>query len=303
MRFNTQALPLTAFLLAAVLFLAFSQEWVTGQGGFFGGDLAGIQSVLVPVGSMAQSQFDSILLELWVCPLSLITMLGILLYAIFKNAQAEGKDGQDLQAEFPLTKDKIALWLAGMVVAPVLLLGFLNFCKSTIPPISKASTFDKTEPNGGNGKFDTDSPDTLLINATGLQWWFSFHYPAQGIFTSNEMVFPTHTPVKVNLATKDVIQSFQQHGKVMQGNRMWQKFAEVDGLMDSRSIHGLFDRVESMAVAHTKLFTDDEAEAIAAFLLTLQSENSQELLMLSTRGTKAMSATTEDPRVGEEMII
>jgi hypothetical protein len=133
MRFNTQALHLTAFLLAAVLFLAFSQEWVTGQGGFFGGDLAGIQSVLVPVGSMAQSQFDSILLELWACPLSLITMLGILLYAIFKNAQAEVKDGQDLQAEFPLTKDKIALWLAGMVVAPLIFLGFLNFCKPTIP--------------------------------------------------------------------------------------------------------------------------------------------------------------------------
>ena len=68
----------------------------------------------------------------------------------------------------------------------------------------------------------------LTINVTGHQWWFSFHYPDHGIVTSNELVFPTKTAVKINLESNDVIHSFwlpKLAGKMDlmpgQTNKMW----------------------------------------------------------------------------------
>ena len=72
------------------------------------------------------------------------------------------------------------------------------------------------------------------VNATGLQWWFRFEYPAEQIngvgplTASNELVIPAGRPVRINLRTMDVIHSFwvpKLAGKVdmipNRGNFIW----------------------------------------------------------------------------------
>ena len=63
-----------------------------------------------------------------------------------------------------------------------------------------------------------DPPEgSLIIEATGQQWWFEFEYPEFGFTTANEMHVPVGRSISVNLFSNDVIHSFwapQLFGKV-----------------------------------------------------------------------------------------
>lgn len=50
--------------------------------------------------------------------------------------------------------------------------------------------------------------DSLVIVATGHQWWFEFAYPGQGVTTANELHIPVNRPVSIKLLSDDVIHSF-----------------------------------------------------------------------------------------------
>ena len=65
----------------------------------------------------------------------------------------------------------------------------------------------------------TDSPPegSMVVEATGKQWWFEFKYPDLGITTANELHVQAGKPVHVKLYSDDVIHSFwipQLAGKV-----------------------------------------------------------------------------------------
>ncbi len=54
-----------------------------------------------------------------------------------------------------------------------------------------------------------DPPEgSLVIEATGRQWWFEFEYPEYGITTANELHVPVGRSISVNLFSEDVIHSF-----------------------------------------------------------------------------------------------
>lgn len=48
----------------------------------------------------------------------------------------------------------------------------------------------------------------LTVEVTGYQFWWSVRYPRQGIVTANEIHIPVGQPVRVELASADVIHSF-----------------------------------------------------------------------------------------------
>ncbi len=50
--------------------------------------------------------------------------------------------------------------------------------------------------------------DALVIQVTGHQWWWEFHYPAQGVTTANEFYVPVGRPLALELSSADVIHSF-----------------------------------------------------------------------------------------------
>ena len=59
--------------------------------------------------------------------------------------------------------------------------------------------------------------DALVVEVTGHQWWWEFHYPAQNITTANELYLPENQEVYFKIMSADVIHSFwipQWGGKV-----------------------------------------------------------------------------------------
>ena len=71
------------------------------------------------------------------------------------------------------------------------------------------------------GTFAQNEPAQLEIDITGHQWWWEVRYPdplvpSHSFVTANEIHIPTHTPVLLRLATRDVIHSLwipNLHGK------------------------------------------------------------------------------------------
>lgn len=59
--------------------------------------------------------------------------------------------------------------------------------------------------------FQTQAPapaGALVIEVTGHQWWWEFHYPEYGVTTANEVYIPVGRTAKFELRTKDVLHSF-----------------------------------------------------------------------------------------------
>jgi cytochrome c oxidase subunit II len=52
------------------------------------------------------------------------------------------------------------------------------------------------------------SDDALRVEVTGHQFWWEFHYPAEGVTTANELWLPVDRPVNMRLGSTDVIHSF-----------------------------------------------------------------------------------------------
>lgn len=50
--------------------------------------------------------------------------------------------------------------------------------------------------------------EALVIEATGHQWWWEFHYPESGIVTANEAHIPVGRTVDFRLRSADVLHSF-----------------------------------------------------------------------------------------------
>lgn len=51
-------------------------------------------------------------------------------------------------------------------------------------------------------------PEALSIRVVGHMWWWEVRYPEQGIVTANEIHIPVGQPVRLELASADVIHSF-----------------------------------------------------------------------------------------------
>ncbi|HWQ13165.1 MAG TPA: cytochrome c oxidase subunit II [Roseiflexaceae bacterium] len=57
----------------------------------------------------------------------------------------------------------------------------------------------------------------VTVQVTGHQWWWEVRYPEQGFTTANEIHIPAGRPVRLELASADVVHNFwvpELHGKV-----------------------------------------------------------------------------------------
>lgn len=55
---------------------------------------------------------------------------------------------------------------------------------------------------------EAEPESALRVQVTGHQWWWEFRYPDLGIVTANELHVPVGQPVRLELASGDVIHSF-----------------------------------------------------------------------------------------------
>jgi cytochrome c oxidase subunit 2 len=49
---------------------------------------------------------------------------------------------------------------------------------------------------------------TLTVRVTAWQWWWDIHYPEQQFYTANEIHIPVGQPVRIELASGDVVHNF-----------------------------------------------------------------------------------------------
>ncbi|MGE0493638.1 MAG: cytochrome c oxidase subunit II [Vulcanimicrobiota bacterium] len=152
--------------------------------------LQGPQSTLDPSGPVAQYQMNVFLVTFWVSVGIFLVVGSFMVFCLYKfRHTGEVKRGENLpdqghgSAIVELGLILVSVGLVGIMVLPTLQ-GI--FWVGTLPP----------------------QENPLVIKVTGLQWWWRFEYPEEGVVTGNELAIPAGRPVKFELHTADVIHSF-----------------------------------------------------------------------------------------------
>lgn len=160
---------------------------------------SGIQHALDVRGPQAER-----IAELWwvlfaICTVVLVVVVVLAVWATFRGRRTD-------ETEIALsTRQSTKLVLAGGVIIPtIVLIGLLVHSVA----VGNAIT---SEPAG----------DALVVDVVGHQWWWEVNYPdrenvSRGFRTANELRIPVGRPVRVQLASRDVIHSFwvpNLHGK------------------------------------------------------------------------------------------
>lgn len=150
------------------------------------------QSALDPKGPIAQDQYNTFMLTLWVTTFLFVTVGGALAYSVIKFRMKPGDENG------PLPKQS-----HGSIFVELGLIGFSAVMLLIIAvPTLRGIVFMKKVP-------EAYAADAIEITVTGYQWWWEFEYLDEGgLITANEMVFPVGRAIKLNLVTDDVIHSF-----------------------------------------------------------------------------------------------
>jgi cytochrome c oxidase subunit II len=168
---------------------------VATAGLFEGG--AGVQSALDPAGPQAASISDLWWLMFAICTAIFVTVMAVLLYAVFHARARPGEAGPDAER-------RMTIAVGGAVaVTAIVLLVLLAASVST-----------------GKGLSSLATRDAVHIEVIGHQWWWEVHYadptPSQRVTTANEIHIPVGRPIVLKLTSRDVVHSFwapNLHGK------------------------------------------------------------------------------------------
>jgi len=118
-----------------------------------------------------------------------LVMLGIALFRRTREPADEGSPDTDVED----TTGRIGRWLFGWGVAAPFLVIAVVFGATLA-----AMRATPTEP----------SPDALVIEVVGHQWFYEVTYPDHGVRTTDELHLPVGREVALELASADVIHSF-----------------------------------------------------------------------------------------------
>jgi len=144
------------------------------------------QSALHPSSDFAGRLDDLFMQIFWWAVGVFVVVEGILLYTVVRWKEKPGRGR-------PREVHGNVLMEIGWTLAPALILVVI-----AIPTIRTIFLVDRP----------TTDPDALVIEVTGRQWWWEFHYPEMGITTANEMHTPVGRTVDLRLRSADVIHSF-----------------------------------------------------------------------------------------------
>ena len=145
----------------------------------------GEQSALDPAGPYAQDPHDLIRIVFAIALVVFILVQGLVVYSVIKFRRREDDDGSLPVQVHGNTRLEI-LW----TVIPALILAGI-----AVPTVQ--------------GIFaQTDAPeDALIVEVVGHRWWWEYYYPDYDIYTANELVIPTGTPVRLEMTAADPVHS------------------------------------------------------------------------------------------------
>jgi cytochrome c oxidase subunit 2 len=150
--------------------------------------------------------------ELWWILLAVGGVVFVLVMALLLVALLRRSRGDDLPAAALDNPGGGRMVLLGGVIMPVLVLtGVLALTINTLLALAAPAQADEN-----------------VVEVIGHQFWWEVRYPGAEVVTANEIHIPAGAPVRVRLATHDVIHSFwvpELHGKLdmipNQTNTFW----------------------------------------------------------------------------------
>ncbi|MBV8683522.1 MAG: cytochrome c oxidase subunit II [Caulobacteraceae bacterium] len=150
------------------------------------------QSALFPAAEQAATQFDVLTLMLWICGVMYLVVLLFVALAIWRGARARAAaDSPVTEAADPTLSRALAIWSCVVVLGLTALVVGSFFADRSL-----AAARDR---------------ETLVIRATGQQWWWRFAYRTPGgawVETANELHLPAGRTARVEVGSTDVIHSF-----------------------------------------------------------------------------------------------
>ncbi len=154
------------------------------------GCVDGVQSILDPLGPVAERQMSTFMVTLWVS-LGIFAVVGSFLVYCIVKFRHEGEITPD--TPLPEQGHGSAITEIALILVSVGLVGVIAL------PTVTGVFWVGTEPA---------NEDVMVIDVTGQQWWWKFDYPDLGVSSANEFAIPAGRPVRFNLKSADVQHSF-----------------------------------------------------------------------------------------------
>jgi cytochrome c oxidase subunit 2 len=177
-------------------------------------------SIFETAGPVAKDQLDLLIYTYYLSWIVIILVGGVMIYALVRFRRRQGSDEIP-----PQTHGNPALEIAWTIIPIVLIV---------LVAVPGVRTIFRTE------TIAKPTPEDVIINVIGHQWWWSFEYPELGIVTANEIHIPEDRRVILNMTSADVLHSFwvpQIAGKrdliPNQNNQLW-FIAEEPGVYRSQ---------------------------------------------------------------------
>jgi cytochrome c oxidase subunit 2 len=156
----------------------------------------GVSSMLRPAGPEAARITFWWWLMFWISVFVLALVVALLLTGLLRRRRSLETDAAGAARQARILQRNERRWLrfviyAGMVAPAVILgsvMGINLFSERVIAAAAQVPA--------------------LEVEITGHQWWWEIRYPEQGVVTANELHIPVGRPVKLRLASTDVIHSF-----------------------------------------------------------------------------------------------
>jgi cytochrome c oxidase subunit 2 len=131
-------------------------------------------------------------------PITLVVE-GILFYTVWKF-----KDNDEPEP----TKENRRLEITWTVATAIVLL-FVGVASYGVMANPNVVATGETLPADGDAAGAGDAAaDPVVVEATGVQWFWRFHYPEHNVSTQGEMVIPVDRPIVVKTTSSDVVHSF-----------------------------------------------------------------------------------------------
>jgi cytochrome c oxidase subunit II len=174
---------------------------------------SGPQRVLAPKSPYAERIVESWWIMFGLAAAICVLVIVLLFWAVLRSRQRE-------RGEQVSEVDGIKLVVGGGVVLPAVIISGLLVYSLPLGDYVR-------RPLGGTAE------QALTVDVIGHMFWWEVRYPELGISTANEVWIPTGRPVRVRLASRDVIHSFwvpELQGKtdMLPGrvNELWLKASE-----------------------------------------------------------------------------
>ncbi len=143
---------------------------------------SGDQSALSPAGPYAQDPHDLIVIVTVIALVVFVFVQGLIIYSVVKFRTRKDDDGSLPVQVHGNTKLEIVWTMIPAVILAVI----------AVPTVQMIfSTMEEPE------------DEHLVVEVIGHRWWFEYYYPDFDVYTANEMVIPTDTPVRLEMIAGD----------------------------------------------------------------------------------------------------